>query len=71
MPYGTGWTRIRDYTINKIDLIDGKMEKCPRCCGIGVEHGCIGEGLCPLCLGKEKVLISGRFDKRRKSYAKM
>lgn len=55
MPYGTGWTRIRDYPINKIDPINEKMKKCPRCHGTKVEHGCIGEGLCLLCLGKGRV----------------
>ncbi len=34
-----------------------KEKTCPRCRGLEVEHGCIGEGLCPLCLGKGKVLI--------------
>lgn len=28
---------------------------CPRCKGLGAEHGCIGEGLCSLCLGAKKI----------------
>ena len=28
---------------------------CPRCEGLGVEDGCIGEGLCSLCLGEKVV----------------
>jgi len=60
MPYGTGWMRDRGYTVNKIDLIDEKMERCPECRGIGIEHGCIGEGLCLVCFGKGKVPIKGK-----------
>ena len=52
MTYGTGWTRIRDYTTNKTYTINENMRKCTKCGGIGTEDGCIGEGLCPLCFGK-------------------
>lgn len=34
------------------------MKECPKCHGLGIEHGCIGEGLCLLCLGRGKVLIN-------------
>jgi len=45
---------------NEIDPIDEKMEKCPECRGIGIDHGCIGEGLCLVCFGKGKVPIKGK-----------
>ena len=62
MTYGTGWIRDQgytSYTTNKInpvnEKVDEKMEKCPECGGIGVEHGCIGEGLCLVCFGKGEI----------------
>lgn len=65
MTYGTGWIKDRGYTnyiIDKIDTVNKKTKKCPKCRGIGIEHGCIGEGLCPLCLGKGTVPINVRKD---------
>lgn len=64
MPYGTGWIKDRAYIINEInpvnEKVDEKKEKCPECGGIGVEHGCIGEGLCLVCFGKGEIPIKGK-----------
>jgi len=43
-----------------------KEKTCPRCGGMGIEDGCIGEGLCPLCLGKGKVSIIKNLIKKGK-----
>lgn len=39
-----------------------KFITCPRCGGTGNDDGCIGEGLCSLCLGT-KVIDGEKYRK--------
>ena len=39
---------------------DVETEVCSECGGSGVENGCIGEGLCSICLG-ERVIVKSKL----------